>query len=496
MNPATEAEGLAVGQLMDGRYQIEQQLGEGGMGVVYRARHVHLNKPVAIKLVRSVPTPELRQRFLREAQAASMISHPNIVSVNDYGVLPSGHPYLVMEYLAGQTLSKLIKAGSVLPLRTCRIARQIALGLLAAHDKQIVHRDLKPDNIFLLEEAGASDIVKIVDFGIARVLTATQLTVTGALMGTPQYLPPEQANGSHVDARADQYSLGCILYQMLSGVPPFTADDLMGYLFQHGFQPPPPLRSHSLKFKIPEGLEALVMRLLEKQPGKRYAGMREVVDALDDQIDLLTGHRRAPSPATGGSQRLLLFGGIGIGTVVLLGILGIWWRSREPQPERRKAQRDMAAATSLAAATPSRALDASGKTEATTAEGPGKNSATDKSTATTNPPRRLGSARTSETEKAGPKRGGAAPTQSAKTPTPLLVHFVIEQPKDVNVVAKCGAKTKTCNGACDISIPPGEECQFHFFGFIDQVHKYEALRGLPRNSTGAATKTISLMPRM
>jgi len=239
-DPAQELIGKIIGE----RYEIQRLLGQGGMGVVYQARHISLEKLLAVKLLLIAQNEEYQRRFLQEAQLASQINHPNTVFLSDFGVLPDGRSYIVMELLRGPTLASVIAEGAMEPMRVCKIAAQIAHGLQAVHDQGIIHRDLKPENVFLLEQDGKKDNVKIVDFGIAKATSEAPVvrkrhsqedisqvteqkissqTMPGTLMGTPAYLAPEMALGQEVDFRVDQYALGVILYQMLCGRPPFTS---------------------------------------------------------------------------------------------------------------------------------------------------------------------------------------------------------------------------------------------------------------------------------
>jgi eukaryotic-like serine/threonine-protein kinase len=268
-----------VGTKLDGRYTIESVLGEGGMGVVYLARHSVIDKQVAIKALRSdlVQDQEIMTRFMNEAQAASRIGSDHIIDISDFGTLPGGGAYFVMEYLKGQGLADVIESAVRLPhRRALHIVKQVAEGLGAAHEAGIVHRDLKPDNIMLIERGHDPDFVKVLDFGIAKVNTApSTLTRAGSVFGTPQYMSPEQAAGLPVDHRADVYSLGIILYEMLKGEPPFYDDNVMNTLSHQMFRPPPPLRTDETS-DIPEALEAIVKKCLAKKADTRYASMREL----------------------------------------------------------------------------------------------------------------------------------------------------------------------------------------------------------------------------
>ena len=276
-----------VGKIIDNRYKVEELLGEGGMGVVYLCRHKIIDKKVAMKILRSdmARDKEVTERFLIEAKAASAIGHEHIIDISDFGQLPNGEAYFVMEYLDGNPLSIVIEGGNPVPVpRILHIAKQLANGLAAAHSAGIVHRDLKPDNIYLVQRGGDKDFVKILDFGIAKVQTgaAGKLTRAGSVFGTPHYMSPEQAAGAPVDHRGDIYSFGVILYELACGKVPFDADNFMGILTQHMYKAPVPIRALVPPPQdIPPGLEAVILKCLSKRPEQRYETMAELFADLE-----------------------------------------------------------------------------------------------------------------------------------------------------------------------------------------------------------------------
>jgi hypothetical protein len=273
-----------VGCVIDGRYRIEGVLGRGGMGVVYRARHEIIDKLFAVKILLPTGDTEVVERFVNEARAATAIGNAHIVDTVDFGALPDGSTYFVMEYLEGQTLARRIKAdGFISVSRTIAVGKQIAEGMSAAHRAGIVHRDLKPENIFLTRRDEQEDFVKLLDFGIAKIeSTQNRITRAGTIFGTPHYMSPEQASGAEVDARTDVYAVGVIFYEMLSGRVPFDAENPMGLLTQHLYTEPTPLgRVPSPPQPIPSGVDAIVLKCLAKKPEDRYASMSDFAADLD-----------------------------------------------------------------------------------------------------------------------------------------------------------------------------------------------------------------------
>ncbi|MBK7776653.1 MAG: serine/threonine protein kinase [Sandaracinaceae bacterium] len=271
-----------LGSVVDGRYRVDRVLGEGGMGVVYAAMHVTLGKRVALKVLRGemARDDEVVKRFVQEAQASSSIGHANIIDITDFGRLPDGTSYFVMEYLEGQSLTQLIEqGGSMGGDEALGIIEQVASALSAAHGRGIIHRDLKPDNIFLVKRGHQNHFVKVLDFGIAKVGGAnSKLTKTGMVFGTPYYMSPEQAAGQTIDARTDIYALGIIMYEMFTGQVPFDGDTFMGILSKHMFEAPVPPRERVAAAQLPA--EPIILRCLAKRPEDRYPSMDALIGDL------------------------------------------------------------------------------------------------------------------------------------------------------------------------------------------------------------------------
>ncbi|MGE0867453.1 MAG: serine/threonine protein kinase [Kofleriaceae bacterium] len=286
-----------VGETLDGRYFVEAKIGEGGMGVVFSARHAVIERPLAIKVLkRDVMRDEgTIRRFVQEAKAASRIGHPNIVDVTDFGTTPDGMTYSVMEFVVGQTLAAAIKHGAPFtPERTIRIASQIARALGAAHDKGIVHRDLKPENVFLTDRDGRADFVKIVDFGIAKVTpmqgaaAGPRLTKVGSVFGTPEYMAPEQAAGrSDTDGRVDIYALGVLMYEMICARVPHRADSAVRTLAMQMLDPIQPPSQVRPDLQVPPDLEAVIMNALAKRREARFQTMGALLEALERVLTLV-----------------------------------------------------------------------------------------------------------------------------------------------------------------------------------------------------------------
>ena len=272
-----------LGHVLGDRYRILERIAAGGMGQVYRAAHARIASLFAVKVLYGdiAHDAPMRNRFQREAEAASCLHSRHIVRVVDFGESADGLLYLAMEHLDGMNLRSVIARDGVLTARRATaIARQIALGLAHAHERGIVHRDLKTDNVMLVEEDEEPEVVRLLDFGVARMRSDARLTQIGQVIGTPPYMAPEQFMGADVDARADLYALGVILYEMLTGTPPFEAATVIELADLHMQAPPPPIRDRHPTAEVPAGLEAVVHRLLAKSPTDRFPSARALVAAL------------------------------------------------------------------------------------------------------------------------------------------------------------------------------------------------------------------------
>ena len=280
--------------VLDGRYRVHGKLGEGGMGVVYRAHQDAVGRDVAIKVLSREASMKrsLVKRFENEAKIISQLRHPSTLKLIDFGRAPDGRLFIVTEFLEGRTLEAEIARSRLSPERTLHIIGAICDSLSEAHGRGIIHRDLKPGNV-LLEELDHVDLVKVLDFGIAKLGQQPTNTATGTVFGTPFYMSPEQASGSAADHRSDLYSLGVVAYECLCGAPPFTGEAPVALLVQHVNAQPPPLLERAPN--IPEPLAELVMQLLEKSPDDRVQSVRE----LRTRIDTILGHKPRPSSGAG-----------------------------------------------------------------------------------------------------------------------------------------------------------------------------------------------------
>ncbi len=268
-----------TGDVIGGRYQIVETVGKGGMGTVYLVQHLFVNRTFALKMLRQelITCSSTLQRFFQEAKATSSLTHPNLVSVHDFGVTVEGVPYFVMEHVKGTSLADVLAAeGSLAPERVLDIFAQICAAVEHAHSRSVIHRDIKPSNILVTKKEDGSELVKLVDFGIAKILAedgsaaSANITQTGNLLGSPLYMSPEQCGGENSDKRGDIYSIGCVMYEALIGEPPFIGPNSMHILLQHIKGSTVELRDRLIECNIPVGLESIVLRCLEKLAEDRY----------------------------------------------------------------------------------------------------------------------------------------------------------------------------------------------------------------------------------
>ena len=279
-----------IGTLFADKYQIIDVLGEGGMSIVYKARHLYMDRIVAVKLLLEhlVSDKNAQKRFEHESKAASSLSHQNIVTVHDFGMTKKGQAYFVMDCLEGETLMDVLDRDVRLaPAAAVNIFKQTCDGLEHAHKKGVVHRDLKPSNLVLITQDDGSTLVKLVDFGIAKFMPVDgkprqNITQTGEIFGSPLYMSPEQCNGKSMDVRSDIYSLGCLMYETLSGVPPLMGDTFVNTVIKHINEAPPPFSATAPEAQIPPQIEACVMKCLSKNPDDRYQSSGDVRQSLLD----------------------------------------------------------------------------------------------------------------------------------------------------------------------------------------------------------------------
>lgn len=286
---AEEVEDPLVGKVLNGRFHILEPLGVGGMGRVYKAMQQPLDRLVALKVLNpkydGTKDPGFQQRFFLEASMTAKLKHPNTVTVHDYGRTEDGIFYIAMEYIDGDTLQQVLREGPLSWQRALGVGAQVARSLREAHKLGLVHRDLKPANVMLLREATGGDAVKVLDFGLVKSFTpdrpkgpeSTELTQAGVLMGSPLYMAPEQAR-NEADQRTDIYALGILLFQCITGRPPFHSKESIDVIVKHLKEKPPQLRS--LRPEVPLEVDALVMRCLEKRPQDRFQSMDELLEAM------------------------------------------------------------------------------------------------------------------------------------------------------------------------------------------------------------------------
>lgn len=270
-----------VGTTMAGRYLIENVLGEGGMATVYRARHTLIDRPCAVKILNPALARDkmVRERFRREAKSAKKLAHPNVIDIFDEGDTGDGTSFMVMELLDGEPLDAIVSRGPIPLARALPIMIQVARGIARAHDLEVIHRDLKPENIYIARRDDGTDLVKLLDFGIARSMQDSRLTGVGEVFGTPQYMAPERITSIDAGGSQDLYALGVIFFEMVTGTLPFDANDVPTFLLKHLKEPAPKISSRG--FSVPADFENLIDSLMAKDPKQRP------VDAHKIHADLI-----------------------------------------------------------------------------------------------------------------------------------------------------------------------------------------------------------------
>ncbi len=295
-----------VGSVVSDRYRILKKIGEGGMGTVYLAQHVFIEKKVALKVLAPelARRQDLAMRFLQEAKSASRIGHENVIDISDFSQTPEGLVFFAMEFLEGVDLGGALRQDGPMPwTRAKPIVLQVCRALRAAHNNGIVHRDMKPENVFLIQREGRPDFVKLLDFGIAKVIGGTgadapKLTATGMIFGTPEYMAPEQAEGKEADHRVDIYAVGCVIYHLVTGGPPFVAETFMGMLTKHLLEEPVLPSARRPDLGLTADMDALVKRALQKDREQRFGTMDEMIAAIEAcSGQVAEGRSGAASPA-------------------------------------------------------------------------------------------------------------------------------------------------------------------------------------------------------
>ncbi|MFN8389932.1 MAG: serine/threonine-protein kinase [Bdellovibrionota bacterium] len=283
-----------IGKVLDDRYKVCRKLSSGGMGVIYLGEHLHLGRTVIVKMLhrhlsQGTSEGEFHERFRREAKTASQIEHPGAVTIYDFGI-HENRPYLVMQYNKGRSLKAILEEeGALDPARAVKLFNQIGAAVDAAHQLSIIHRDLKPENIMVSADSSGRELVQVLDFGIAKVMADTEaelnsVTKTGVVLGTPNYMAPEQALGGSIDCRTEVYSLGVILYEMLTGAVPFTAESPMKVMLKHIKEAPLAVRQAQPSTRCSAQLESVVMKALSKEPQNRFQHVKEMVQAAEDAV--------------------------------------------------------------------------------------------------------------------------------------------------------------------------------------------------------------------
>ena len=338
---SVQSTAIRAGEVLGDRYRVLERLGKGGMGEVHLAEHIAIGRRVAVKTLSGDfrERPELARRFLQEARTASRVRHPNIVDITDFGHTDLGAPFFVMELLEGEELKVLLRREKTLPWdRVCSIGIQICAALTAAHTQGVVHRDMKPDNVFLIRQDDA-ELVKVLDFGIAKITDEEtgDATRTGVLLGTPHYMSPEQAQDDPLDARSDIYSMGVLLFRMVTGRVPFRGKSFMKVLGMHMQQPPPNPSDFAPEGGLSAEGEALILKCLAKDPADRYQSAEALAAALRGTQEASLAPGSVVLPVETSSRSWALIAGLG---VVSLGGVFLAWTLLSPPGTHPDEPRD------------------------------------------------------------------------------------------------------------------------------------------------------------
>ncbi len=294
-----------VGKIIDGRYEMLQRVGEGGMGVVYKCKQISIDRIIALKMLNQqmASDPTWVQRFYNEAKACSKLQHPNTIRMFDFGQTTDGRLFMTMEFLDGMSLREAVANGPLTPQRVMKVMIQCCASLAEAHSIGIIHRDIKPDNVFLLNMAGTPDFVKLLDFSVAKLLEGDRMkTQAGVVFGTPQYMSPEQGRGLPLDARSDLYALGVLAFEMLTGNVPYNDENPMTVIQMHLHGNVPPMPD-----SIPYAVQQVVRRAMEKDANRRYQSSGEMMQHCQQVFAEVSGS--GMSIGAGGMPKTMIAGG-------------------------------------------------------------------------------------------------------------------------------------------------------------------------------------------
>lgn len=342
-----DSQGELIGTVIADRYRIDSLVGEGGFSHVYKAWQESLRRYVSVKIMRARLISDIVRvkRFQIEAEAAAKLQHPGIAAVYDFGILPNGQPFIIMEYIDGRSLAEIVLQDGPLSVERCiNVFTQTCDALQSAHDSGVVHRDIKPSNIMVVSEDGGSDKIKILDFGLVKVLSEdnNELTKTGETVGTPAYMSPEQCMGHAIDGRTDQYNLGCSMYFALTGEAAFSGDSMFDCMHNQIYKYPPALSVAAPAVKVPPALEELIFKSLDKDQNKRFASMSELknellnsasVGAKSTQPRSAIQRPAADRPPSTHGRRFNVAVALSVVSVVAVGLTIAWFTGQDKRPE-------------------------------------------------------------------------------------------------------------------------------------------------------------------